>query len=149
MFLQINNINYNSIKYDLINKFCLKNYYICSSGKKLKICFPKTILSKLKETTFKKQDLLIKILMMQYFLFSATSYIKYYPSLHKKRSTISFSLFLSLKKVKFLQIANINEIYFLKNYLYSSIFSILLKYIFLCFFKSKSKNIFIFKLIKI
>lgn len=136
-------------QYDFIQKYCLNNYYMFSKKKNMNILFPKLIINKIKKISLKKSDILLKILIIHYFLYSRKPYLTYVSSKQKSNGNIILKMSFSLKKILYLQMINKIDYIFSKYFFYSNIISIYIKYMFVKFFKVKKKNSFLFKILKI
>lgn len=148
MQLQSTN-NYYGIYYDLMNKNVSKNFYKCNEKKKIKVNLSSNILIQLQKLSNKKLNSSLKILILYYFLFSSKPFVKSIVMKHKSKGKLVFENMLSFKKITLLQLVNITDFTFSKNFYYTFFFSFLVKQIFLYFFNYKKKNLFIFKIIKI
>ncbi len=136
-------------QYDLIQKYCLTNYYNFGKKKNINIIFPKSLLHKIKGITLKTSDILLRIYVVFYFLYSRRPYLKYISNKQNLKGASFFKISLSIKKILFFQMVNYIDYIFSQFFFYTIIISIYIKYIFGNFFKIKKKNNFLFKIIKI
>lgn len=149
MVLQLQHNNESAMFYDLSYKNSLSNFYIGTKAQTLKIQFPKELISKIKQISFKKMDFYVRVFILHCFIFSVNIFLKMFPSKHKIKGRLLFKSSLTFKKGSLLQVINSYDYFYSQTFYYNYLFSTVIKLLFKHFFKIKKKHIFFFKLVKI